>query len=125
MDSHDLARRAYTTANAPTRTPRTLEYEAIVQMTRRLKLAAQKGKSGFSELASALHDNRRMWTLFATSVADDDNGLPNELRAQLYYLAEFTHVHSGRVLAGAASVRPLLEVNTAILRGLSERKLAA
>lgn len=125
MVSHDLAQRAYSVSNAPTRTPRTQEYEAIARITHRLHQAAQNGKRRFSELAEAIHENRRMWALFASSVADEENGLPPELRAQIFYLAEFTNVHSSNVLAGKASVRPLLEVNTAVLKGLRERKLAA
>jgi flagellar protein FlaF len=44
--------------------------------------------------------------------------LPSQLRAQLFWLAEFTETHSRKVLAGQATVAPLLEVNTAVLRGL-------
>ncbi|WP_127113130.1 flagellar biosynthesis regulator FlaF [Shimia sediminis] len=125
MVSHDLARRAYGVNAAPTRSPRTLEYDAIAQVTRQLKTAADLGDKGFSELAKAIHENRRLWALFASSVADDDNALPAELRAQLFYLAEFTNVQSSKVLAGQAGVQPLLEVNTAILRGLRAERQAA
>lgn len=124
MVSYDLAQRAYGESAVPTRTPRNLEYDAIARITHRLKLAAQKGKAEFSEFAAALHENRRMWTLFAGSVVDSNNALPDTLRAQLFYLAEFTNHHSTKVLAGKASVRPLLEVNTAVLRGLRDAKVA-
>lgn len=125
MVSIDMAQRAYGESAAPTRTPRTLEYEAVARTTRRIKLAAQKGKAGFSELAAALHENRQLWTLFASSVADDENALPKELRAQLFYLAEFTHHHSSKILEGKARVLPLLEINTAVLKGLRDARVVA
>ncbi|MFN6978293.1 MAG: flagellar biosynthesis regulator FlaF [Gemmobacter sp.] len=40
------------------------------------------------------------------------------MRAQLFYLYEFTAAHSRRVLDGTASVEALVDVNTAMMRGL-------
>ena len=51
------------------------------------------GRSDYSAFVAALHENRRIWTLFATSVAQNDNGLPPELRARIFYLAEFNRPH--------------------------------
>jgi flagellar protein FlaF len=120
VSPNSLAQRAYAQASTPIRTARGTEYQAIVRITHRLKAAAQKGKAGFNELVEALHDNRKLWTLLATDVADPDNKLPKEIRARIFYLAEFTQLHSSKVLTGGVSVRPLLEINTAILRGLRQ-----
>jgi flagellar protein FlaF len=70
-------------------------------------------------LAAAVHDNRRLWTILAADVADPANPLPAALRARLVYLAEFTRVHSGKVLREGASPDPLIEINIAVMRGLS------
>ncbi|MFC3118687.1 flagellar biosynthesis regulator FlaF [Jhaorihella thermophila] len=59
-----------------------------------------------------------MWNIFAADVASHANKLPAELKARLIYLAEFTQVHTRRVLAGEATVDALLDVNTAVMRGL-------
>jgi len=118
MAFQQLAHDLYSTSPAQTGAPRSLEYDAVARITRQLRDAARKGPSGFSDLVQAVHMNRRLWTLFATNVADKDNTLPEGLRAQLFYLAEFTQIHSAKVLAGDANVRPLLETNMAILRGL-------
>ncbi len=118
MTPNALAQQAYAQANAPTRTPRKIEYDAIARITFQLKAAAQKGKKEFPALVAAIHENRKLWTLLATMVADPQNELPESLRAQIFYLAEFTRQHSSRVLSGEESVRPLLEVNAAILKGL-------
>jgi flagellar protein FlaF len=65
-----------------------------------------------------LQENRRLWVTLAAAVADNDNALPTDLRARLFYLAEFTEAHSKKVLRGTAPVAPLIEVNTAVMRGL-------
>ncbi len=114
---------AYADPEAPTRSPRGIEYEAIARITARLRAATEvvRGKDdtgGFARLATALHDNRRLWTALAADVADPGNGLPQELRARIFWLAEFTGRHSGRVIAEGADPAPLIEINTAILRGL-------
>ncbi len=116
-----MARTAYAQSAAPIRTNQSTEYEAFAQITRRMKDAASKGKVGFNALASALHDNRRLWTLLATDVADKANPLPSQLKAQIVYLAQFSIQHSAKVLSGDASVDALIDVNTAIMRGLRQQ----
>nr|WP_253913332.1 flagellar biosynthesis regulator FlaF [Pseudoruegeria sp. HB172150] len=120
-----LARTAYAISAAPIRTHQSTEYDAFAQITRRMKEAAGKGRRGFNALASAVHDNRRLWTLLAGDVADKDNTLPQGLRAQIFYLAEFTHQHSPKVLNGSASADILIDINTAVMRGLRQQELAA
>lgn len=103
---------------APTRTPRAVEYDVIARITARLKSAAAMGKPGLSALAAAVHENRQLWSALAADVALPENGLPKGLRAQLFYLAEFTAQYSPRVLSHGADAAPLIDINTSILRGL-------
>ena len=118
MNAQSLAQRAYSAASTPVRTPRSTEYEAVARITKRMKTAAAMGAAGFPALAAALYDNKKLWSIFATDVADPGNRLPAELRARIFYLAEFTMKHTSEVLSRRASVTPLLEINTAVLRGL-------
>ncbi|TMV04916.1 flagellar biosynthesis regulator FlaF [Ruegeria sediminis] len=120
MKPQTLARQAYAQASAPTRTPRDAEYEVISRITYRLKTAAAQRDIDFGGFAAALHENRRLWTVLAAGVADAENRLPVDLRARIFYLAEFTRQHSSRVLGGKAPVEPLLDINTAVLRGLRQ-----
>lgn len=120
MTLQTLAQRAYAQSAAPTRTPRDAEYEAISKITHRLKAAAARKASDFSGFVQALHDNRRLWSVLANGVADSDNALPNDLRARIFYLAEFTEQHTGQVLAKKARIEPLLEINLAVLQGLRQ-----
>lgn len=120
MNAFSMAQRAYAAGAAPTRTPRGTEYEAVARITRRLRTSGQSGRGGFAALAEALHDNNRLWTVFASEAADRANPLPADLKARIFYLAEFVRLHSRKVLAGEAGVDPLLEINTAVMRGLGE-----
>ncbi|WP_407493729.1 flagellar biosynthesis regulator FlaF [Pseudooceanicola sp. MF1-13] len=118
MTAHSLAQRAYGQAAAPTRTARGTEYEVMAKITHRLIASAKQGRKGFNQLCHAIHDNRRLWTILATDVADKANPLPQELRARIFYLAEFTQEHSSKVLRREATVAPLVEINSAVMRGL-------
>ncbi|SEQ71066.1 flagellar biosynthesis regulator FlaF [Thalassovita taeanensis] len=120
MNSQILAQRAYSQPSAPIRTPRGVEYEAFARITRRLASTARLGKSGFGALANALHDNRKLWTILATDVAGAENELPQDLRARIFYLAEFTQAHSRKVLSEGASVDALIEINASVMRGLRQ-----
>lgn len=112
------AQHAYGAQAGAVHTPRAAEYRAFARVTHRLKSAVGTGQ-GLPTLAAAIHDNRRLWTILAADLADPANPLPPALKAGLVQLAEFTRVHSGKVLRGDASTEPLIEINTAVMRGLA------
>ena len=120
MNAYAMARTAYG-ASTSVRTDRGNEYEALARITAALKNVAGMPKQHFPALAKALDDNRRLWTIIATDVADKGNGLPAQLKAQIFYLAEFTFEQTRRVLRGEASADILIEVNTMIMRGLRDQ----
>ncbi|MDQ2065306.1 flagellar biosynthesis regulator FlaF [Xinfangfangia sp. CPCC 101601] len=109
---------AYVSASAPARTARSAEYEVIAQVTRRLAAATQRRTLDYPNFIKALSENERLWSTLAADVADEGNGLPTQLRARLYYLYRFTSDHSRKVRLGNASAEVLVEINTAVLRGL-------
>ena len=113
------ARTSYGDHARALKTPRDIEYEVLARITGRIQthLPHRPGKIG-AALTEALNDNRRLWAAFATDLAQSENGLPAELRARLFYLAEFTLKHTADVLSGAASADVLAEINTAVMRGL-------
>nr|WP_170301208.1 flagellar biosynthesis regulator FlaF [Frigidibacter albus] len=115
-----MAKTAYSAPDQPTRTLRGTEYEVFARVTHRLKAAQALGDAGFASLARAIYDNRRLWTLLAADVADPGNQLPAPLRAQIFYLAEFTNLHSSKVLAGTATSEVLIDINTSIMKGLRQ-----
>jgi flagellar protein FlaF len=114
----DLARTAYASPGTPARTLRGIEYEIFARVTRRLKALQSEGRNNFPALASALHENRQLWAVLAADVADPGNALPPALRARLFYLYQFTEHQSRRLLSGQGSLDVLIDINTAIMRGL-------
>lgn len=124
MNAQTQASKAYAANQAPIRTARGAEYEAFARVTRRLKAAAGLGRPGFSQLAEALHSNRQLWTMLAADVAERGNALPKELRARIFYLAEFTVLHSRKVLNRQEDAAVLVEINMAVMRGLRARETA-
>jgi flagellar protein FlaF len=120
-----MARSAYAASPNPARTPRGTEYEAFARITARLRAASLAGTPGFPALADALHENRRLWTILASDVAESGNGLSPDLRARIFYLAEFTLQHTSRVLAGDGDAAILVDINTAIMGGLRNERSAA
>ena len=112
------ARSAYASATRIAPAPRDTEYRAFAEVTRRLADHEMESDLNFPRLAEALHLNRRLWGLLATDVARSGNGLPEELRAQILSLYEFVRQHSDRVLSERSSPAVLVEINTAVMRGL-------
>lgn len=107
-------RSAYAQSDAPSRTPRGIEYDVFAQVTKRL---AQTGQD-FPAFAAAVSDNLKLWSTLAADVAGSGNGLPAPLRAQLFYLYQFTEQHSRKLLQGEAEIGVLVEINTSVMRGL-------
>lgn len=117
MNAHNLARTAYSSSTAPTRTPRSTEYEAFAKVTHRLK-SALAPNGNFTALVSALYENNRLWTILAADVSGDENRLPADLRAGIFYLHEFTQHHTRQILQNKESADVLIDINAAIMRGL-------
>ena len=121
-----MAQRAYGAAARPLRTARGTEYEIFAEVTAALAQAGRKPEAEegydargrrFAALVDAVHRNRRLWTTLAADVAGPENALPPELRARLFYLAQFAEAHGRAVLRGADPA-PLVEINRAVMGGL-------
>lgn len=118
MNAMAQAQMAYSPSTFSVQTGRGVEQRAFGQVTHRLRKAIATANSEYPELVSALHANQKLWTLLAADVADDANNLPTTLRAQIFYLAEFTVQHTKKVLRGKATADALVEINLSVLRGL-------
>lgn len=122
---HAAAQAAYARPEAPQRSLRALEYDLLARATKALSQAAARKSDGYPALVAALDDNQRLWSTLAADVAGPENGLPPKLRAQLFYLYEFTTQHSRAVRDRKASVEVLIDINTAVMRGLRGQGAAA
>jgi flagellar protein FlaF len=110
------ARSAY--AAAGVRTARSDEYAVFALVTQRLKAIDEADRAAFPRLAEAVVDNQRLWATLAEDLMQEGNRLPVPLRAQLVSLAEFVRRHSMLVLGGKGSIAALIDINTAIMKGL-------
>ena len=118
FDDFSNAKDAYAQSTRSIGDARGLEYQVFARITRQLSAANDRADEDFPAYAAALHENLRLWTLLASDVARDGNKLPAALRAQIFYLFEFTRAHTRKALDRAASVHALIDINTAIMRGL-------
>jgi len=114
------ARTSYGHANAQAiKTPRDIEYDVMARITGRIQSNLPKaGERVSAALTEALNENRRLWSSFAIDLAQSTNGLPADLRARLFYLAEFTMKHTSQVILGHAAAGVLVDINMAVMRGL-------
>ncbi|RFP86543.1 flagellar biosynthesis regulatory protein FlaF [Rhodobacteraceae bacterium 63075] len=129
MNATEHAKRAYSANHAPVRTNRGSEYDAFAKVTQKLQMAlfnpgrevadASKRIRLKAQTAEAIDLNRRLWSLLAVDVLSDENLLPQTTRASILSLNEFTRAHSRKVLKDEADVRPLIEINAAMMRGLN------
>lgn len=122
MNAIELAQKAYAPASFHLKTERSVEAQAIGRITARLRSAGKNKSAHFPKLVEALHENRKLWSAFAADVVEQGNSLPDQLRAQIFYLAEFTEQHSAKVLRDEADVEILVEINTSIMRGLNTQR---
>lgn len=118
MQNAALALHAYNTADTPARSDRNVEYQAFARVTSALQSAHDSEPADMQALAEAVFLNRRLWGILGTDVAQEGNGLPNDLKASIASLSIFVQRHSSAVLNGTAKADALIEVNTNIMRGL-------
>ncbi|MEL6366281.1 MAG: flagellar biosynthesis regulator FlaF [Pseudomonadota bacterium] len=113
-----LAGNGYAQTARSTGAPRQVEYKVFSQVTRRLSAAISGADTPFAELAEAMHENLKLWLVIASDLRDGSNELPVALKSGLLNLAEFTRVHTARVLEGDGDAAVFIEINTAVMRGL-------
>ena len=104
------------------KSPRDAEYEAIARISHRLRSAAQNRNKDFAAYVAALHENNRLWTTLAAELAQPENELPKDLRARLFWLAEFTVNETRKLMRNDGDVGILIEINCAVLHGLRHQE---
>lgn len=117
MSPHAQARTAYSRSPV-VQTPRDVEYMLFARVTSGLRAVDETDPAAFPKLAAALLDNQRLWSMLESDLAEDGNKLDVKLRANLISLARFVMRHTNAVLSGKASLEPLIDINTMIMRGL-------
>ncbi len=119
MNAHAQAIATYGNPKKIQKTARAAEYEVIAQITSNLQRASKDPGHSFPELVAALVQNRRLWTEFAIDLASTENQLPLSLKLQLLSLARFVEKQTDFVLDGTGSATVLIDINYALMCGLS------
>ena len=100
-----------------TGSPREIEYRVFAEATAGLE-AVGMPNAALADRIQALHGNRELWTALACDLANDDNTLPDTLRAGLISLAIWVQGETSRVLRNECQPRDLVETNRAVMLGL-------
>lgn len=103
-------------SNHIVRSDRDNEYQAFLQITRALQKAVSEPKSGI--MIDAIQRNTQLWTLLASDLSNDDNRLPDSLKAGLIGLALFSIRQGQAALLSGAEIEPLIDINLQIMKGL-------
>ena len=125
MNVVERAREGYGRNAVSIKSHRAAEYDTIARISHRLRAAAINRKTSYAEFVEALSENSKLWTTLAVDVAQPENGLPQELRARLFWLAEFTTHETARILKNEGDISVLIEINAAVLHGLRGQGEAA
>ena len=120
MTASSLARNAYHQTARSTASPRAVERQLLSRLTTALSVAESNRDKDHPGYIRALSKNLEFWTVIAADVASEGNQLPVDLRANLFYLFEFTRAHTNSLIGGdgALDTTPLVEINQNIIRGL-------
>lgn len=106
---------AYRKSQAVQGSPRQTEADILLRVAREIEAAKTKSQA---EMNEALMRNISLWQLLAFDCADENNQLPQALRAQIISLAIWAVRHSDQAMFGEASPDALIDVNRTIARGL-------
>lgn len=120
-----MSLQAYQRAEAQAESPRESEYRLFGQVTRALMDAAGVDQTEIKVRIEALDWNRRVWSALAADCAAPENSLPVQVRAQIISLSIWVNRHTSAVMRHEEKIEPLIDVNRAIMQGLSGRAQAA
>lgn len=115
----ELAVGGYSAAISQVEDARQAEARLLARLTANLSRAVARPVRDHAEYISALHENDRFWSQIAIDLSGDANRLPGPLRATLISLAGFVVGHSAKLRRGEGEAQPLIDINRAIIRGLS------
>jgi len=114
------ATKAYGTIAQQTANPRELEVQLLLRAASRLQAVHDDWERERPALDQALHFNRKLWTIFLTSVTNGDNPLPAEIRQNVANLGLFVINQTLTVMGNPQRERlpSLININRELAAGL-------
>jgi flagellar biosynthesis activator protein FlaF len=103
--------------------PREVEANLLYQSASRLQAIQDHWEEKAKDLREVLRNNRRLWTIFLTSVTSAENPLPKEIRENVANLGLFVIRHTLLIEADPRSDRlsVLIGINRNVAAGLMGR----
>src|ERR1700726_3461317 len=95
------ASQAYQAVAKQTSSPRALEADLLLKAAARLKSVQDGWDGSRKDLPHALLYNRRLWTIFLTSVTNKDNPLPTAVRQNIANLGVYVMYESMACMSDA------------------------
>lgn len=98
-----------------------LEARALIKAAGALNNVKEHWQGANDELTQALERNRRLWSILASAMREDDCPQPNEVKQNILNLASFIFKRTLEILAQPAPEKLdiLININMNIARGLS------
>lgn len=119
---------AYKRTISQTESPRQIERRVLSTVTAEMESKyfafdqAETPGEKLALLADGLRDtlwyNERIWMTMRNDLVESANGLSPDLKAGLISLAIWVENHTQGVMKGEKTVKPLLDINRSIIRGL-------
>lgn len=111
---------SYAATARNTMTPRELEATALLRAAARLQSVIDGWPGTKDLLDDTVTHNRRLWTIFATSMEDPVSTLPEDLKLRLLTLANFVFNQSALVMVQKDTSRlgALIRINRELAAGL-------
>lgn len=100
--------------------PRQVEVFALREIAQRL-MSAQVNPGDEAGMLQAVRLNWRLWTIFQTSMLDNDCQLPIEIRNNIFSLSNFVDKHTANIIEAPAPSKldVLIRINHDLADGLS------
>jgi flagellar protein FlaF len=114
------AAKAYGAVAKNIASPRELESDLLLRAASQLQAIKDRWDDRRDDLDSALLYNRKLWSIFLTSVTEDNHPLPAAIRQNIANLGIFVMKHTLSVLSDPAPERltSLININRELAAGL-------
>lgn len=117
------AAQAYGKVASQTSSPRELEADLLLKAAARLQAVSDSWGADHNQVDEALLYNRKLWSVFLTSVTRQDNPLPDLVRQNVANLGLFVMNQTLSLMAEPRREKlvPLININREIAAGLLGR----
>lgn len=120
MNNTYLAKQGYKAVQKEAASDKAIELRVFMSVTAQLKAVDFEDKLEFPKLSDAILENLQLWKILFLDLINPSNTLPQELKASLIQLSDFTQSHSRKVLLGEATPEALIDINNSIIAGLRQ-----